>query len=166
MKCSFELIFNCGKPTSITASARIQVIWWIHWLLQTLLCNWVFIKTNILLWISQASFGPPFALVQGTLEAQGATFKELPTEFCPTLKRGSVAWIGSGPEFFISLANHEEWKKEYTVFASVLPEDIYIAETIAQLPTTANVWNNINVSVLEKPVPLTLRRIKTSNGED
>ncbi|KAL6175900.1 hypothetical protein ACLB2K_052538 [Fragaria x ananassa] len=115
--------------------------------------------------IKDASFGPPFALVQGTLEAQGATFKELPTEFCPTLKRGSVAWIGSGPEFFISLANHEEWKKEYTVFASVLPEDIYIAETIAQLPTTADVWNNINVSVLEKPVSLTLRRIKTSHGE-
>lgn len=129
------------------------------------MCTQLFPITNILLRISQAPFGPPFALVQGTLEAQGATFKKFPTEVCPTLRRGSVAWIGSGPEFFISLANHEEWKKEYTVFASVLPEDMNIAEKIAQLPTTSDVWNNINVSVLEKPVPLMLRRMKTSHGD-
>lgn len=92
-------------------------------------------------------------------------FKKIPTEVCPTIRRGSVAWIGSGPEFFISLANHEEWKKEYTVFASVLPEDMNIAEKIAQLPTTADVWNSINVSVLEKPVPLFLRRMKISHGD-
>ncbi|XP_008244466.1 PREDICTED: uncharacterized protein LOC103342610 [Prunus mume] len=115
--------------------------------------------------IKNAPFGPPFALVQGTLDAQGVIFKKIPTEVCPTIRRGSVAWIGSGPEFFISLANHEEWKKEYTVFASVLPEDMNIAEKIAQLPTTADVWNSINVSVLEKPVPLFLRRMKTSHGD-
>lgn len=112
--------------------------------------------------ISQASFGPPFALIQGTLEAMGNPFKKIPTEVCPTIRRGSVAWIGSGPEFFISLANHEEWKNAYTVFGSVLPEDMKIAEKIAQLPTKPDVWNNINVSVLEQPVPLLLRRIQTS----
>ncbi|CAN6579581.1 unnamed protein product [Malus baccata var. baccata] len=115
--------------------------------------------------IKNTPFGPPFALVQGTLEAQGGTFKKIPTEVCPTIRRGSVAWIGSGPEFFISLANHEEWKKDYTVFASVLPEDMSIAEKIARLPTTPEVWNSINVTVLEKPVPLLLRRIKTSHGD-
>ncbi|KAJ9173301.1 hypothetical protein P3X46_016452 [Hevea brasiliensis] len=115
--------------------------------------------------IKNAPFGPPFALIQGTLEAQGKTFKKIPKEVCPTIRRGSVAWVGSGPEFLISLANHQEWKKAYTVFGSVLPEDMKIAEKIAQLPTKSDVWNNINVSVLEKSVPLTFLRIKTSHGE-
>ena len=109
--------------------------------------------------------GPPFALVQGTLEVMGTPFKKIPTEDCPTIKRGSVAWIGSGPEFFISLANHEEWKKSYTVFGYVLPEDMTIAEKIAHLPTKPDVWNNINVSVLEEPVPLVLRRMKSTRGQ-
>ncbi|KAF7126803.1 hypothetical protein RHSIM_Rhsim11G0063300 [Rhododendron simsii] len=110
--------------------------------------------------LKDASFGPPFALIQGTLEAQGTTFQKIPIEVCPDIRRGSVAWIGSGPEFFISLANHKEWQKSYTVFGSVLPEDMEIAEKIAHLPTTPDVWNNINVSVLEKPVPFRIRRIK------
>ncbi|GMN30897.1 hypothetical protein TIFTF001_003013 [Ficus carica] len=112
--------------------------------------------------IEKASFGPPFGLIQGTLEAMGNPFKKIPTEVCPTIRRGSVAWIGSGPEFFISLTNHEEWKNTYTVFGSVLPEDMKIAEKIARLPTKPDVWNNINVSVLEQPVPLLLKRMKTS----
>lgn len=115
--------------------------------------------------ILQASLGPPFGLVQGLLEPQGTIFNKLPMEDCPTIRRGSVAWVGSGPEFFISLANHEEWRKAYTVFGTVLPEDMAIAEKITELPTKADVWNNINVSVLEKPVPLRLKRIKTSSGD-
>ncbi|CAI9775588.1 unnamed protein product [Fraxinus pennsylvanica] len=112
--------------------------------------------------IKDASFGPPFALVQGTLDAQGMTFNKIPSEYRPTMRRGSVAWVGSGPEFFISLANHEEWKNSYTVFGSVLPEDLLIAEKISQLPTKSDVWNNINVSVLENPVPLRIQRMKIS----
>ncbi|XP_060674270.1 uncharacterized protein LOC107403301 [Ziziphus jujuba] len=67
----------------------------------------------------KASVGPRFALIQRTLETVGTSFKKIPTEDCPTIRRGSVAWIGSGPELFISLANHEEWKNSYTVFGSV-----------------------------------------------
>ncbi|WCJ25736.1 peptidyl-prolyl cis-trans isomerase [Euphorbia peplus] len=115
--------------------------------------------------IKNAPFGPPFGLIQGTLEAEGITFKTIPREACPTIKRGSVAWVGSGPEFLISLANHEEWKNSYTVFGSVLAEDMGIAEKIAKLPTKSDVWNNINVSVLVNPVPISFRRIKTSKGE-
>ncbi|XP_019420611.1 PREDICTED: uncharacterized protein LOC109330788 [Lupinus angustifolius] len=115
--------------------------------------------------IENAAFGPPYALIQGILEAQGNPFKKLPIEDCPTLRKGSIAWIGSGPEFFISLANHAEWKNIYTVFGSVLPEDMHIAEKIATLPTVSDVWNNVNVTVLEKPVPLWLRRVK-KNSED
>ncbi|KAM0059834.1 putative cyclophilin-type peptidyl-prolyl cis-trans isomerase domain-containing protein [Helianthus debilis subsp. tardiflorus] len=109
--------------------------------------------------IKSASFGPPFALVQGTLEAEGVAFKKIPTEECPVIQRGSVAWIDSGPEFFISLANHEEWKNTYTVFGYVLPEDMEIAEKIATLPTVPDVWNNINVSVLGKPVSISVSRV-------
>ncbi|XP_059651660.1 uncharacterized protein LOC132299190 isoform X1 [Cornus florida] len=114
--------------------------------------------------IENAPFGPPFALIQGTLESHGTVFEKIPAEDCPTIRRGSIAWVGSGPEFFISLANHYEWKKAYTVFGSVLPEDIEIAEKIAQLPTTADQWSNVKVSVLEKPVPLRFRRNTTSSG--
>ena len=114
--------------------------------------------------IRKAAFGPPFALIQGTLETVGSKFKKIPTENCPTIRRGSVAWIGSGPEFFISLANHEEWSKSYTVFGSVLPEDMKIAEKIARLRTKPDVWNNVNVSVLQEPVPLLIQRIKTRHG--
>ncbi|KAL7611376.1 hypothetical protein Lser_V15G10142 [Lactuca serriola] len=108
--------------------------------------------------LKSASFGPPFALIQGSLEAEGVIFNKIPTEECPIIQRGSVAWIGSGPDFFISLANHEEWKKSYTVFGQVLPEDMEIAEKIATLPTIPDVWNNINVSVLEKPVSFSVRK--------
>lgn len=79
------------------------------------------------------------------------------------MRRGSVAWVGSGPDFLISLADHHEWKKAYTVFGFVLPEDMIVAEKIAQLPTKAEVWSNINVAVLEKPVPVRPRRIRNTN---
>lgn len=106
--------------------------------------------------IADAPLGPPYALIQGTLEADGVPFKKIPTEACPAIRRGSVAWVGSGPEFFISLANHDEWRRAYTVFGSVLPEDMRIAEMIVSLPTRPDVWSNINVSVLERPVHLRL----------
>ncbi|XP_016452648.1 uncharacterized protein LOC107777170 [Nicotiana tabacum] len=115
--------------------------------------------------IKDASFGPPYALVQGTLDAQGVAFESVPSESCPEIRRGSVAWAGSGPEFFISLANHQEWKKSYTVFGYVLPEDMEIVEKIAQLPTKLDVWSGVNVTVLENPVPLRVRRIKSNNGD-
>lgn len=86
-------------------------------------------------------------------------FKEIPTEECPRIRRGSVAWVGSGPEFFISLANHNEWSQTYTVFGSLLPEDLEIAEKIAQLPTKLEVWSNIDVSVLDEPIRLRFIRV-------
>lgn len=97
-------------------------------------------------------------MIQGTLEAEGFPFKDIPKETCPKIRRGSVAWIGSGPEFIISLANHNEWKRKYTVFGSVLPEDMDIAEKIVNLPTNSDVWSNIQVSVLNKSIPLKLER--------
>lgn len=107
--------------------------------------------------IIDAPLGPPYALIQGILQAEGIEFRKIPTEACPTIRRGSVAWVGSGPEFFISLANHDEWMNAYTVFGHVLPEDMHVAEKIAALPTKSDVWNSFNVSVLESPVHLRLK---------
>lgn len=77
-----------------------------------------------------------------------------------------MAWVGSGPDFFVSLANHEEWRNSYTVFGSVLPEDMEIAEKISELPTKSDVWSNINVSVLESNVPLKIKRINIGHSDD
>lgn len=115
--------------------------------------------------IADASFGPPYAMIQGTLEAEGVPFKEIPAEACPTIRRGSVAWVHSGPEFFISLANHHEWQRAYTVFGSVLPEEMEVAEKIANHSTKSEVWSNINVLVLEKPVQFRLKRITNNHGD-
>lgn len=125
------------------------------------------IESLVFFYVSlQAPYGPPYAMIQGTLNAEGNTYTPIPTEHCPTISRGSVAWVGSGPEFFISLANHHEWKQSYTVFGSVLPEDMEIAERIAGLPTIPDVWSSVNVSVLEKPVSLTIRRMKTNQEQE
>lgn len=110
----------------------------------------------------QAPFGPPFAMIQGTLEAHGVVFIRIPAEHCPTIARGSVAWVGSGPEFFISLSNHQEWRKAYTVFGYVLPEDMNTVEHFTQLSTIQETWNNISVSVLKRPIPLRFLRPKRS----
>ncbi|XP_078155875.1 peptidyl-prolyl cis-trans isomerase [Carex rostrata] len=107
----------------------------------------------------RASFGPPYAVIQGTLEADGILYKAITKEACPGIKRGSVAWVGHGPEFFISLANHHEWKRSYTVFGFVLPEDMEIAEKISRLPSKLDVWGNVTVSVLENSVSLRVVRV-------
>ena len=97
-------------------------------------------------------------MIQGTLEAHGTIFNKIPKELSYQINRGSVAWIGSGPEFFISLANHNEWKNEYSVLGFVLPEYMKVVEIISQLPTKQDLWHNINVSVLKKTVPIRFRR--------
>uniref|UniRef100_A0ACD5ZN43 Uncharacterized protein n=1 Tax=Avena sativa TaxID=4498 RepID=A0ACD5ZN43_AVESA len=108
--------------------------------------------------IENAASGPPYALLQGTLEVDGVAFKEIPREGCSAVRRGSVAWIGSGPEFLISLANHEEWSDAYTVFGSVVPEDMAVAEEMAMLPTSTDVWSDVTVRLLRDPVYFKVKR--------
>ncbi|CAM6092806.1 unnamed protein product [Calypogeia fissa] len=103
--------------------------------------------------IGQVTSGP-YALLQGTLAAESVPFREMPKESCPVVRRGSVGWIGGGPEFFISLANHDEWFPKHTIFAYVLEADMHIVEKIANLPTEAATFSGVNVSVLQEPIPL------------
>ncbi|NP_001392911.1 uncharacterized protein LOC100276268 isoform 2 [Zea mays] len=110
------------------------------------------------------AFGPPYALLQGTLEVDGVPFKKIPREACPAVKRGSVAWVGSGPEFLISLADHEEWRDAYTVFGNVLPMDMAIAEEMTLLPTSTDVWSNVKVKVLKDPVYFKVKRSSNASA--
>ncbi|XP_078439974.1 peptidyl-prolyl cis-trans isomerase isoform X2 [Wolffia australiana] len=109
--------------------------------------------------------GPPYGLIQGTLAVEGSYFKELPKEACTPLRRGTVAWIGSGPEFLISLANHDEWHRSFTTFGTVVSEDMAVVEAIAELPTRADEWNGVEVKVLKKPVEFKVVRFKASESE-
>ena len=97
-------------------------------------------------------------MLQGTLEVDGVPFNGIAREAYPAVKRGSIAWVGSGPEFLISLANHDEWKDTYTVFGHVLPEDMAIAEEMALLPASTDVWSNVTVKVLRDPVYFKVKR--------
>ncbi|BBN13503.1 hypothetical protein MPTK1_6g04020 [Marchantia polymorpha subsp. ruderalis] len=113
--------------------------------------------------INKALTGPPYGLLQGTLAVQAVTFKEMPVEACPVIARGMVGWIGGGPDFFISLANHREWSPKFTVFAHVLAEDMEIVENISLLPTTASVWSGVTVAMLNEPVSIKIGRPDSSN---
>ena len=92
------------------------------------------------------------------MEVDGVAFKEIPKEECSAVKRGSVAWVGSGPEFLISLADHEEWRDTYTVFGSVVPEDMALAEEMALLPTSTDNWSDVTVRLLKDPVYFKVKR--------
>ncbi|EFJ23811.1 hypothetical protein SELMODRAFT_102801 [Selaginella moellendorffii] len=108
--------------------------------------------------------GPPHAILQGTLEAEGLGFKELPREACPMIRRGMVGWIEGGPDFFISLANHDDWYPKHTVFANVLPDDLPLVEKLASLPTSKTIWSGIDVAVLKKPISLKLARASVASS--
>lgn len=107
------------------------------------------------------STGPPYAVIQGTLEVQYVPFKEIPRESQPAIKRGMVGWVGTGPDFFISLVDHDEWPHKHTVFATVLEADMPLLEDIANLPTNLTSWMGVNVAVLLNPVSLKLQRPTT-----
>jgi hypothetical protein len=50
----------------------------------------------------------------------------------------------------------------YTVFGSVVPEDMAITEEMAMLPTSTDVWSNVTVRLLNDPVYFKVKR--KSNG--
>jgi hypothetical protein len=96
--------------------------------------------------------------VQGTLEAQGVAFGGVKPEACPFITRGTVAWVENGPDFFISLSNHDEWYPKYTVFAHVLASDLPLVEKLASLPTSRSVWDGISVSLLNTFVTFKIKK--------
>lgn len=108
--------------------------------------------------ISKMGTGPPYAVVQGTLDAQHVSFKRISKEYAPAIKRGMVGWVDGGPDFFISLADHHEWPRKHTVFATVAEDDMPLVERLAELPTTATTWEKVAVEVLDNPVNVKVQR--------
>lgn len=106
----------------------------------------------------QAPPGPPYALLQGSLQADGLQYEELPKEGATIAERGTVCLIGGGPEFFISVGDHVEWETAHTVFGHVLPEDMGVVDNLVGLPTRKDVWGSTEVRVLESPVQFALKQ--------
>jgi len=71
-----------------------------------------------------------------------------------------AAWAGggSGPAFFIALADHPEWGRGHTVFADAVTEDIAALERILALPTKTTP-GKIPITNLVTPVPFTLESV-------
>ncbi|GAQ78099.1 peptidyl-prolyl cis-trans isomerases [Klebsormidium nitens] len=107
---------------------------------------------------TEAPPGPPYALLQGSLQADGLAFEEIPMEGATVAVRGTVCLIGGGPEFFISVGDHVEWDTAHTVFGHVIPEDMPVVDTLVALPTRKDVWGQTEVQVLESPVQFALKR--------
>jgi hypothetical protein len=107
-------------------------------------------------------YGPPYALVQGTLRNKGKQpsgkmlLTDMPGEAAPSVQRGHVCLIGGGPDFFIALAAHPEWGTVHTVWGTVDPHDMVIVDAMAQLPVEHTKWGSTDVTPLVVPLPLRL----------
>jgi len=105
-------------------------------------------------------YGPPFALVQGTLrnsgrrEGGGMLLTEMRREGTPEVQRGDVCLIGTGPDFFVSLAAHPEWGSGHTVWGTVA--DMRVLDALERLPTRNEMWGTTQVTPLVEPVPFSL----------
>eukprot|EP00854_Cymbomonas_tetramitiformis_P005986 gene5986-7195_t len=99
--------------------------------------------------------GPPYALVQGALQAShspGASetrvesaphihrsvlpmqgvWHSIPKEGSPIVRRGDVCMIQGGPNFFIAVAGHREWGHAHVVWGKV--GDMSVVDAITKLP--------------------------------
>ena len=105
-------------------------------------------------WSRVVCFGlySTYALVQGRLSGPGVR-SDLPREGSPMVERGSVALIGSGPDFFIAVKHHHEWGTAHTVWGEVLEEDMGPVDAITKLPVKEEVWGQTHVTVLTEALP-------------
>jgi cyclophilin family peptidyl-prolyl cis-trans isomerase len=63
---------------------------------------------------------------------------------------------GEGPDFFIALNGHPEWGNGHTVWGRVLGS-MRAVEGILEHPLHNETWGQTHVSVLDTPVPFTMR---------
>eukprot|EP00898_Chlorokybus_atmophyticus_P003483 jgi/Chlat1/4135/Chrsp269S03965 len=110
----------------------------------------------------QKPYGPPYALVQGGFSVPdmwpaGKSGPDLPNEPGPVVKRGHACMIGSGPDFFIAVADHPEWGNAFNVFGVVKEEDMRVVDEITRMPTVEQVWGETHVTALKDPLPFTLK---------
>ena len=107
----------------------------------------------------------PYALIQGRLVG----LKGTPAEGQPIVRRGYVARIKDGADFFIALDDHTEWGHSFTVWGELVGEaGMRTLEAIARLPyrEQAGAGGTI-MRLLDEELPATGRlvtRAATSNG--
>ena len=105
-------------------------------------------------------YGPPYALVQGTLRNNGKQpsgkmlLTDMRREGAPVVQRGNVCLIGGGPDFFVALAAHPEWGTAHTVWGHV--DDMQVVDAVASLPVTHTQWGATEVTPLVQPVAFTM----------
>ena len=89
-------------------------------------------------WGHNLSYGPPYALLQGSFRAGGAHGTDaephLVREEGCVMRRGMLIIIDQGPDFLIGLAHHPEWSPSYTYVADVVAEDLEVVDAIMGLP--------------------------------
>lgn len=99
--------------------------------------------------------GPPYALVQGRARTGG--FRALPKEAAPIVRRGMVARIGEGPDFFVAIRDHAEWGHAHTVFGKVADDaSMEVVDSIPKLPTRQETWGQTHVTTLVEKLPFEL----------
>ncbi|KAK3235611.1 hypothetical protein CYMTET_54200 [Cymbomonas tetramitiformis] len=109
-------------------------------------------------------WGPPYALLQGTLHPGGSQVKaakaDAGSEARPVIRRGMLAWAGGGggPDFFIALAEHPEWGHGHTVFGNVVTQDMEIVDEIMRQPLKVENWGSINATVLQKRIQFDIQQ--------
>jgi len=104
--------------------------------------------------------GPPYALVQGRMPFPGRA-GSLPKEHSPILRRGMVAVIQGGPDFFIAVGDHPEWGNAHVVWGVV--EDMSVVDAITRMPVREQVWGQTHVTELITPIPFTPKLISLSD---
>ena len=121
---------------------------------------------------SGGRWGPPYALLQGSLmpsaaDAPGAALPEKPEADVgqaahPVIRRGAVAWAGGGggSDAFIALADHPEWGRGHVVWGWVLDEDWDVVEALMRRPIVTKDWGAINASVFVTVAPFTLKALR------
>jgi len=84
---------------------------------------------------SPASDGPPYALVQATVDDPTNVLKGLAHEGLKPIARGAVCLIGGTSDLFVSLAEHRGWEASMTVFGHVAESELKQGvEAILQQP--------------------------------
>ena len=102
-------------------------------------------------WGRDWNYGPPYALLQGSFLAAGATRElarpELRREAGCVLQRGMLIIIDKGPDFLIGLAAHPEWATSYTHVADIVSDDLHVVDAVMAEPLKSENWGSINATV-------------------
>eukprot|EP00747_Dinoflagellata_sp_TGD_P031218 gnl/TRDRNA2_/TRDRNA2_135136_c0_seq2.p1 gnl/TRDRNA2_/TRDRNA2_135136_c0~~gnl/TRDRNA2_/TRDRNA2_135136_c0_seq2.p1 ORF type:complete len:298 (+),score=36.57 gnl/TRDRNA2_/TRDRNA2_135136_c0_seq2:87-980(+) len=113
------------------------------------------------------STGPPYALVQATVDDPSGALRGLAHEGSLQIERGSVCLIGGTSDFFIALGPHPGWEQSMTVFGHVGDADMKTSvDPILTRPIhqfTHPQFGTV-MAMLDTPLPMQLKVDGSSKG--